>query len=73
MTYYRGAVYDRLGELQEKYACKEYLVALKSMQRFCGYSNSRIPQAQDISEFLQVLCCVRRKIRLTNQDCLPYK
>jgi len=47
-----GAVYDRLGELQEKYACKAYMGALKKMQRFCGYSNSRIPQAQDISDFL---------------------
>ncbi|CAE7407234.1 Pah, partial [Symbiodinium microadriaticum] len=48
-----GAVYNRLSELQEKYACKEYLTALTMMQRHCGYSSTRIPQAQDISDFLQ--------------------
>ena len=50
----RGAVYNRLGELHSKYACKEYLNALVLMQRHCGYSPTRIPQAQDISDFLQV-------------------
>mmetsp|Transcript_24403 Transcript_24403/g.35855 ORF Transcript_24403/g.35855 Transcript_24403/m.35855 type:complete len:437 (-) Transcript_24403:146-1456(-) len=47
-----GAVFDRLSELQEKYACKEYLHSLALMKRYCGYSNNRIPQAQDISDFL---------------------
>lgn len=50
----RGAVYNKLSELHEKYACSEYLHAMSLMKRYCGYSSTRIPQAHDISEFLQV-------------------
>jgi phenylalanine-4-hydroxylase len=46
-------VYDRLAALHTKYACNEFLHSFGLMRRYCGYSNSRIPQAQDISEFLQ--------------------
>lgn len=48
-----GAVYDRLKQSHQRHACFEYLDILKLMEAQCGYSNSSIPQAQDISNFLQ--------------------
>lgn len=46
------AVWDQMEPLHKKYACKEYLAALKQMKKHCGYSRDRIPQQQDISEYL---------------------
>jgi phenylalanine-4-hydroxylase len=46
------AVWDQMDPLLEKHACKEYLAALKQMKKHCGYSRDRIPQQQDISEYL---------------------
>jgi len=48
-----NAVFDKLGSLSQQYACKEYLLALERMQKYCGYSSSTIPQLNDISNFLQ--------------------
>ena len=47
-----GAVYDEL-EKMRSYTCKEYREILPNMEKHVGYSNKSIPQAQDISQFLQ--------------------
>lgn len=62
----RGAVYDRLRGLQLKYACKEYQYAFPLMEQHCGYSNSTIPQAQDISDFLMVRCLPLSMVEICN-------
>jgi phenylalanine-4-hydroxylase len=48
-----GVVYSKLKSLQGKYACSEYLEIIAKMEQEVGYSRANIPQAQDISEFLQ--------------------
>jgi len=48
-----GVVWDRMEELWDQYACREYLHSLRLMMEHCGYSRDNIPQQQDISEFLQ--------------------
>jgi phenylalanine-4-hydroxylase len=48
-----GAVWDKMEGLWEEYACKEYLNSLALMKEHCGYTRDKIPQQQDISEFLQ--------------------
>lgn len=55
------AVWDRMEELWNKYACKEYLQALKLMKEYCGYGREDIPQQQDISNFL--LRCSNFRLR----------
>ncbi len=45
-------VYDEL-EKKRHLACREYREILPNMEKHCGYSNKNIPQAQDISMFLQ--------------------
>jgi len=47
------AVYERLQECHQKWACREYLEMLPQMERYCGYAPDNIPQLPDISEFLQ--------------------
>jgi len=47
-----GAVYDRLSECHAKWACSEFLQVVPQMEKYCGYSNSNIPQLADISDFL---------------------
>lgn len=47
-----GAVYSRLSALHKMYACTEYNQILELMQKHCGFSETSIPQAQDISNFL---------------------
>ena len=46
-------VWDKMEDLWENYACREYLKSLQLMKDHCGYSRDNIPQQQDISEFLQ--------------------
>lgn len=46
-------VWNRMEDLWEQYACKEYLKSLQLMKENCGYDASNIPQQQDISVFLQ--------------------
>jgi phenylalanine-4-hydroxylase len=46
-------VWDKMEGLWVDYACKEYLHSLELMKKHCGYSRDKIPQQQDISEFLQ--------------------
>jgi phenylalanine-4-hydroxylase len=48
-----GTVYNKLKELQHKYACSEYLNIMPLMEKHCGYSDNNIPQVRDISKFLK--------------------
>jgi phenylalanine-4-hydroxylase len=48
-----GAVLRRLGALHRRYACAEYRRALDAMASACGLSASNIPQARDVSAFLE--------------------
>lgn len=48
------AVWDRMENLWDKYACTEYIQALQQMKHHCGYSRSNIPQQQDISNYLHL-------------------
>ena len=47
-----SAVWDRMEDLWQKYACAEYLRALDLMKQHCGYRRDNIPQQEDISRFL---------------------
>ncbi|CAK9010842.1 unnamed protein product [Durusdinium trenchii] len=47
------AVYERLGSLHDKWACREYREMLPQMEKYCGYAVNNIPQLGDISDFLQ--------------------
>jgi phenylalanine-4-hydroxylase len=47
-----GAVYEELSKLRHN-ACKEYRDIIVQMEKHCGYGRTSIPQAQDISNFLQ--------------------
>ena len=47
-----GIVYNKLRSLQEAYAVPEYNAILRSMEKECGFSDTNIPQARDISKFL---------------------
>ena len=49
-----GEVYTCLQALQERYACAEYLKILADMERQCGYAGDNIPQAADVSAFLEL-------------------
>jgi phenylalanine-4-hydroxylase len=39
--------------LLDKHACSEYKKSFASMKEHCGYSRENIPQAQDITDYLQ--------------------
>lgn len=45
-------VYNHLHELHKKYACQEYLNILALMRKQCDFGPHRIPQCNDISNFL---------------------
>jgi len=47
-----GVIYKKLKSSHQKYACKEYLTNIKLLEDNCGYSETCIPQGQDISSFL---------------------
>ena len=47
-----GIIYEKLNQSHAKYACKEYKTIMPLMEKFCKYGPTRIPQAQDISDFL---------------------
>jgi phenylalanine-4-hydroxylase len=48
-----GAVYRKCQSMHKDYACTEYLEALSMLEQHCGYGPDRIPQVQDISNFLK--------------------
>lgn len=47
-----SAVWEKITDLLEKHACKEYLHSMQLMKKYCGYSRDNIPQQQNISNFL---------------------
>lgn len=48
-----STVYRTLEELHRQYACAAYLGAFGLMARACGYACDNIPQAADVSAFLE--------------------
>jgi phenylalanine-4-hydroxylase len=48
-----GEVFCRLRTLQRRHACDEYLRAFDVMAAECGYRDDNIPQARDVSAFLE--------------------
>jgi len=47
-----GLVYRSLKALMPTHACKQYLHVFPLLEQQCGYSETNIPQIQDISDFL---------------------
>jgi len=45
-------VFDTLREMHKQHACGAYLRALEELQTHCEFSAEKIPQGQDISQFL---------------------
>lgn len=48
-----GEVYRQLGAMHESFACAEYRRILNEMESESGYAENNIPQARDVSEFLE--------------------
>ena len=48
-----GKVYGRLDALRGDYACDAYLTAFRALEANCGFGSDAIPQARDVSAFLQ--------------------
>ena len=48
-----GHVYQKLRRYTRDFGCEAYNRVFPLLERHCGYSPDRIPQLQDISEFLQ--------------------
>lgn len=46
-------IYEKLRTLHDRHACGEYLRALRTMERECGYAANNIPQLRDVSDFLE--------------------
>ncbi|KAJ2716185.1 hypothetical protein H4R19_000788 [Coemansia spiralis] len=46
-------VYTRLRNIQPQYACREFLHVFPLLEQNCGYVPERIPQIEDISQFLK--------------------
>jgi phenylalanine-4-hydroxylase len=48
-----SAIYDILTNLHKTHACEEYLVNFEKLSKNYGLSRDRIPQLQEVSEYLQ--------------------
>mmetsp|Transcript_20423 Transcript_20423/g.42803 ORF Transcript_20423/g.42803 Transcript_20423/m.42803 type:complete len:467 (+) Transcript_20423:14-1414(+) len=48
-----GIVWDRMESLLDTHACSEYKKSFAAMKEHCGYGRDNIPQAQDITNYLQ--------------------
>lgn len=48
-----GIVYRKLASLQAQHACSAYLEAFAHMAEACGYAPDNIPQAADVSAYLE--------------------
>ncbi|XP_068128903.1 tyrosine 3-monooxygenase-like isoform X2 [Hyperolius riggenbachi] len=46
-------VYKSLSTLYPNYACKQYLDGFHQLEKYCGFSETSIPQLQDVSNFLK--------------------
>lgn len=46
-------VYERLRNLHERFACRQYRHILLELEAHCGYCAERIPQARQVSEYLE--------------------
>jgi phenylalanine-4-hydroxylase len=46
-------VYTRLADLQQRFACAEYLRIRAELERDCGFGADTIPQAAELSAFLE--------------------
>ena len=46
-------VYDRLTTLYPTHACAQHRTVFPLLEAHCGYGRDKIPQLQDISDFLQ--------------------
>lgn len=48
-----GAIYRQLRELYPEHACREHQYVFPLLEQNCGYGPDRIPQLQDVSDFLR--------------------
>jgi len=48
-----AAIYPRLRALHAAHACAEFRRAIRELERRCGYAADNIPQAADVSDFLE--------------------
>ncbi|XP_072237237.1 tryptophan 5-hydroxylase 1-like [Leuresthes tenuis] len=48
-----GVVFRELNKLYPSHACKEYLMNLQLLTKYCKYSEDNIPQLEDVSHFLK--------------------
>lgn len=48
----RSKVYKKLTEMHSTKACKEYIKGLELLEKECGFSYEKIPQLQDVSDYL---------------------
>jgi len=48
-----GIIYPRLRRLHDAHACAEFQRAVRELERSCGYAPDNIPQAADVSAFLE--------------------
>ena len=48
-----AAIYPRLRALHERHGCAEYLRIFRDLEIHCGYSQDNVPQARDVSAFLE--------------------
>ncbi|XP_044133231.1 tyrosine 3-monooxygenase-like [Bufo gargarizans] len=46
-------VFQTLRNLYPNYACKQYLDTFHQLEKYCGYTESSIPQLQEVSSFLK--------------------
>ncbi|GAB6024653.1 Tryptophan 5-hydroxylase 1 [Chamberlinius hualienensis] len=48
-----GNVFKELMKMYPTHACKEYLINMPLLQKYCGYREDNVPQLQDVSNFLK--------------------